>query len=136
MGISSLFPPSLLAESQARSVANMDATALIAAPVQVRDPLTGITATTYPVASADVPCRVAPLSANERLIADRQAETADAVVILPINTSLGHDYRITVAGETNGVAWSQVYDVVGIESPRSYEVERRVRVETVRTGAV
>jgi hypothetical protein len=136
VSISTLFPPSVIAEQRSRANATMVDSATIYAPVEVTDEDSGITSTTFPTLTAVTRCRVAPMSPEERIVADRQAEAADAVVVMPVGTIVGHTYRITVSGVVNGEAWSEIYDVVGVDAPRSYETERRVRVRTLRTGTV
>ena len=131
-----MFPPSALAEARSRALAEMLETAAIAAPVTVTDEDTGETTTTYPVTTAVTRCRVRMFTAKERALAGSEGEVIDGEVIVPVNTSVGHDYQITVSGIRDGEAWSQVFEVVGVTSPRSYAVELRVPVRAIRTGAV
>lgn len=131
-----MFPPSAVRELAALSRANMPDTATLKAPARVRG-AGGVTTTTYAVQAA-VACRLGPLSPEERVIADREQEAADAVVILPAGTTIGHDWHVTVSGvrDDDGGAWAQDYVVVGVGAPRSYETERRVRVRALRSGSV
>ena len=132
-----MFPPTTLYGAQSRSMQNMREQAEWYAPVTARDATTGETATTYPTVSKVTRCRVAPLSSDERVVADRLQEDADSVVIAPAGTQVGVDWQVLVTGiDAFGDAWSATYQVVGVDAPRSFEVDRRVRVQTIRTGAV
>lgn len=72
--------------------------------------------------SGTVDCRIAPLSGDEREIADRIAEDAEYIVTLPTDASVTVQSRLIVAGGT--------FNVAAIRD-RSYEVTQRVEVTKV-----
>lgn len=71
-------------------------------------------------AAGTVSCRIAPVSGNEREIADRIAEDAQFVVTLPAETSISQTQRIVTGGGT--------FNVLAVRAPRGYEITRRVEV--------
>lgn len=71
-------------------------------------------------AAGTVACRVAPMSGNEREIADRIAEDAKWVITLPAETAITTKQRIVAGGGT--------FNVLAVRAPRSYEITRRVEV--------
>ena len=132
-----MFPPSTTYGARSRSLANMRYQATWMAPVTARDATTGETATTYPSITKVTRCRVAPMSSDEKVVADRFQEDADTVVIAPAGTQVGVDWQVLVTGiDVFGDVVSSTHQVTGVDAPRSHEVERRVRVQTIRTGAV
>lgn len=130
-----MFPSSLIAESRSRAMAEMKETATWYAPVTQTDD-DGITATTYPAISSVSRCRLRMFTARERAVAGAEGEVIDGEVICPVNTPVGHEYRVIVSGVTNGESWSETLEVVGVNTPKSYHVEMRVSVKAIRTGTV
>lgn len=70
-------------------------------------------------AQGTVSCRIAPIRADEREIADRISSDADYIVTLPFDTTLTTDSRLVIDGDT--------YNVAAIRE-RSWHLSTRVEV--------
>lgn len=71
-------------------------------------------------AAGTVDCRIAPISGNEREIADRIAEDARSIVTLPAETSITVRDRMVINGGT--------FNVMAIRDRDEWEITRRVEV--------
>lgn len=110
---------------------NLLHTAQIQNKTSVRGP-GGITTYTWATALT-VPCRLASITAEERLIGDQKIGRATWYVILPAGTPVTELQRILVSGSTEvggvTVAWTETLSVVGVPFPRANEAMRKVLCE-------
>src|SRR5665811_429833 len=72
------------------------------------------------------PCRLRPITAKEKVVADKVVPEVLWLVVLPVNTPVEDGHRIIVAGVTQGEPWTRTVYVSGIEAPRTNEVLRNV----------
>lgn len=74
-------------------------------------------------AAGTVPCRITPMSMDERLIANRIAEDANWLITLPADTAVNHRQRLAIDGRS--------FEVLAVRAPRSYEISRQVEANEV-----
>src|SRR5262245_25692682 len=74
-------------------------------------------------AAGTVPCRLAPMSGDEREVGSRITAQADWLITLPATTAIETDDRIQVGGGT--------YNVTAIRDRAHWELTRRLETEKV-----
>lgn len=113
----------MLTAAELSSMRDVAATALPGTAVIQRQSFTddgGGGGTIAWTAAGTVDCRIAPISGNEREIADRIAEDAASVVTLPGETSISVTDRMVISGGT--------FNVMAIRERGEWEITTRVEV--------
>lgn len=96
-------------------------TAVIHRYTSVPDGQGGSTDTYGPIGT--VSCRISPLYGSEPVRGDRLTTIQGRALTVPANTSIIPKDRVVESGTT--------YEVVNVDSPRSYEITRRAEIAEI-----
>lgn len=120
-----------IAALAAQQVRNMPSRAQVLIRTGVSNGEGGYTYTWAPEANRLYPCRLNPLSVEERQAAQQTTPGAEWLLELPAGSQVTSDRRVEVSGrDQNGTAWVVLLAIVGVKGPRSVETVRELLCST------